>query len=246
MIENKTILAVTLARGGSKSILKKNIVPLNELPLLAYTVIEAKLSAYIDDYIVSTDDDEIAACAEKYGAMVPFRRPSNLASDTATSADALIHAVTWMEDNWNKKYDFVIELMCTNPMKTHKDIDAVIKKLNDTDADSVIAVVQLEDHHPMRVKKIIDDRLVDFCVYEKPENRRQDLRPLAYIRNGAIYAMKKEVLLKTHARYGTENSRPYIMDVRRSVNVDSPIDLMVAEELVRQNPRTYLEQQKDV
>ena len=70
-------------------------------------------------------------------------------------------------------------------------------------------VIQLEDHHPIRVKKIIDDRLVDFCIYEQPENRRQDLKPPAYIRNGSIYAMKKDVLYQTGARYGTENSRHF-------------------------------------
>ncbi len=242
MIGDKTVLAVTLARGGSKSIPQKNIVPLNGLPLLAYTVIEAKRSQYIDNYIVSTDDDEIAACAEHYGAQAPFQRPRELASDTATSADALMQAVRWMEENRDKTYDFVLELMCTNPMKTHADIDAVIEKLYNTGADSVISVVQLEDHHPMRVKKIIDDCLVDFCVYEKPENRRQDLRPPAYIRNGAIYAIKKDVLLKTRARYGTPNSRPYLMVARLSVNIDSPIDLLVAEELIKQNPRSYLEE----
>ena len=114
-----------------------------------------------------------------------------------------------------------------------EDIDAVIEKLHQTAADSVISVVQLEDHHPMRVKRIVNDRLVDFCVYEKPENRRQDLKPPAYIRNGSIYAVRKNVLLKTGARYGTENSRPYIMETSRSINIDSPVDMRIAEEMIR-------------
>lgn len=233
MIDNNPILSVTLARGGSKSIEKKNIALLNGLPLLAYTAIEAKRSKYIDDYIVSTDDAEIAECARKYGAGVPFRRPAELATDTATSAEALIHAVKWMENHLKKDYSYVIELMGTNPLKTHEDIDAVIEKLHQTAADSVISVVQLEDHHPMRVKRIVNDRLVDFCVYEKPENRRQDLKPPAYIRNGSIYAVRKNVLLKTGARYGTENSRPYIMETSRSINIDSPVDMRIAEEMIR-------------
>ena len=115
-----------------------------------------------------------------------------------------------------------------------------VSKIIETGADSVIGVTQLFDHHPMRVKKIEDDRLVDFCVYEKPENRRQDLQPPAYIRNGSIYAVKRDVLLETGARYGTADSRPHVMDADQSVNIDGPIDLILAEALLRQHPREYV------
>ena len=234
------ILMVTLARGGSKSILKKNIAPILGVPLIAYTVIEAKRVSFPNDYVVSTDDPEIAECARRYGADVPFLRPAELASDQASSASALVHAVEWVETNWEKRYDIVVELMCTNPMKTAADIDAVIRKMLDTEADSVIGVVQLLDHHPIRVKKIEDDRLVDFCLYEKPENRRQDLQPPAYIRNGSIYAVKRDLLLETEARYGTANSRPYLMSADLSLNIDGPLDMLVAEALLREHPRDYI------
>ncbi len=238
--DNMNILSVILARGGSKSIPKKNITLILGVPLIAYTIIEAKRTAFGHDYIVSTDDEEIAECARRYGAEVPFLRPAELASDQASSAAALIHAVRWMEADRKKKYDIIVELMCTNPMKTSKDIDAVIRKMIETDADSVIGVIQLFDQHPIRVKKIVDEHLVDFCVYEKPENRRQDLQPPAYIRNGSIYAVKRDVLLKTGARYGTANSRPYIMAADASVNIDSPLDILVAEVLLKQYPRDYI------
>lgn len=234
------ILMVTLARGGSKSIPKKNIALLAGSPLIAYTVVEARRVSFKHDYIVSTDDEEIAQCARHYGAEVPFLRPPELASDTASSAAAVIHAVRWMEEHRNKRYDIVIELMCTNPMKTSRDIDAVIRKMLDTGADSVIGVIPLLDHHPIRIKKIVDDHLVDFCLYEKPENRRQDLQPPAYIRNGSIYAVKRDVLLATGARYGTTESRPHIMDADTSVNIDGPLDILVAEALLKQHPRPYM------
>lgn len=234
------ILMVTLARGGSKSILKKNITPILGVPLIAYTVIEAKRVSFPNDYIVSTDDSEIGDCAQRYGAEVPFLRPAELASDQASSASALVHAVEWMEADRQKRYDIVVELMCTNPMKTAEDINAVIRKMMETGADSVIGVIQLLDHHPIRMKKIEDDRLVDFCLYEKPENRRQDLQPPAYIRNGSIYAVRRDVLLETGARYGTAHSRPYVMTEDRSLNIDGPIDMVVAEVLLRQHPRDYI------
>jgi CMP-N-acetylneuraminic acid synthetase len=233
------ILAITLARGGSKSVPRKNILPINGVPLIGYTIAEAQRSTYITRYIISTDDAEITRVAKRLGAEVPFTRPAHLATDTATSADALIHAVDFIEQAEGKKYDYIVELMCTNPMKTAEDIDAIIEKLIVTGADSVIGVVQLEEYHPARVKKIVNDRLVDFAVPET-SSRRQDLKPPAYLRNGAIYAMKRNVLMVDGFRYGTRNSRPYIMPWEKSVNVDSPIDFMIARELIKKYPRPYI------
>ena len=153
--EQRRILGITLARGGSKSVPKKNIRPLLGIPLIAYTIAEAKKSKFITRYIVSTDSEEIKQVAIQYGAEVPFLRPANLATDNATSSDALQHAVDWVEKDEGQQYDFVVELMCTNPMKTVDDIDAAIEKLMDTGADSVIGVNRLEDHHPARIKKLL-------------------------------------------------------------------------------------------
>ena len=139
------------------------------------------------------------------------------------------HAVNWVEEQEGIKYDYVVELMCTNPMKTSRDIDASIEKIIKTNADSVIAVHKLEDHHPARIKKIIDDRIVDFCIPEIPESRRQDLKPEAYIRSGSIYALKRDYLMLEGKRYGSDNSRPYILPPERSVNIDTEIDFMIAE-----------------
>ena len=188
MIGSDRILALTLARGGSKSVPGKNIRPISGIPLIAYTIAEARLSKYISRYIVSTDNEGIREVAIRYGAEAPFLRPSEYSTDTASSVSAMQHATAWVEQQEGVKYDFVIELMCTNPMKTVEDIDAAIEKLLETGADSVIAMHKLEDHHPIRIKKIIADKIVDFCLPEVPEMRRQDLRPDAYIRSGSIYA----------------------------------------------------------
>lgn len=233
------VLAVTLARGGSKSVPRKNIRPILGVPLIAYTIAEAKRSKYITRYIVSTDDEEIRQIAMRYGAEAPFLRPAHLATDEATSAAALQHAVAWAEEDEGQEYEYVIELMCTNPMKTVEDIDAAIEKLIATGADSVIGMNRLEDHHPARIKKIVNDRIVDFCVPET-SSRRQDLKPDAYIRNGSIYAMRRDVLMIQGKHYGTENSRPYIMSTECLVNVDTLMDFMMAETLLKQNPRPYV------
>ena len=230
-MKKNRILAIILARGGSKSIINKNIIDLCGKPLIAYTINEAKKSKLIDRLIVSTDDSKIKSVAKKYGAEVPFDRPKKLASDKSTSLDALIHATSWCEKSENKKYDFIVELMCTNPMKTVDDIDGAINKLIDTKADSVIGMSRLDDNHPARAKKIINDRIVDFCVPEL-SSRRQDLKPDAYIRNGSIYAIKRDVLMKKKIRFGSSNSRPYLMNQDKSVNIDNEIDLLVAKALM--------------
>jgi len=231
------ILAITLARGGSKSVPKKNIKLLSGIPVIAHTIREALQSNLINRYVVSTDDAEIQKIALSYGADCPFLRPEKFATDTASSVAALQHAVDWVEKEEGMKYDYVVELMATNPLKRVDDIDNCIKKLIDTSADSVIAVHRLDDHHPARIKKIVDDRIVDFCVAEKLESRRQDLTPDAYIRSGSIYALRRDHLMIQGQRYGSVESRPYILAPERAVNIDSEIDFLIAEQLLEKREK---------
>ena len=223
MINDKRVLAITLARGGSKGIPKKNIIDINGKPLLQYTIDEVKKSKYIDYYVVSTDDIEIENLCQKLKTSY-FQRQK--ASDTQSSADALYEVQRVMD-----RYDYIVEIMCTNPLKTVDDIDGVIEKLDNTGADSVVSVVRIWDNHPSRVKYIEGDRLKDFYP-EPPESRRQDLTPAAYVRNGSIYAMTYEQLKIKQNRLG-EDTRPYIMPEERTINIDEPIDLELARILLK-------------
>jgi CMP-N,N'-diacetyllegionaminic acid synthase len=92
---------------------------------------------------------------------------------------------------------------------------------------------RLDDHHPARIKKIVEDRIVDFCVPEKLESRRQDLMPFAYIRSGSIYALRRDHLMLQGQRYGSAESRPYVLPPERAVNIDSEIDFLIAEQLLK-------------
>jgi len=224
VFSGKRVLAVTLARGGSKRVPSKNIAPIAGLPLLYYTFREAQKSKHIDRYIVSTEDAEIASVCKEYNIDC-HKRPNELASDTATSAAAIIDVVECLED-----YDIIVELMATNPLKIAHDIDRVIEKLVTTGADSVVSVVRVWDTHPSRVKYIEDDRLMDFYP-EVPESRRQDLFPPAYIRNGSIYATTRESLISSGRRLGPV-TRPYVMPTERSINIDEPIDLYIAQSVI--------------
>ena len=224
MIGNKSVLAITLARGGSKSVHKKNITNLNGIPLLKYTTNEVKKSKYIDQYFVSTDDDDIFKFCHEDAMVSTFDRRE--ASDTQTSAEAL-----WEVTMIHNKFDYIVEIMCTNPLKNVEDIDGVIEKLDETGSDSVVSVVRIWDNHPSRVKYIKDGRLMDFFP-EVSESRRQDLIPEAYVRNGSIYAMTYDQLNIKHVRLGEDN-RPYIMSEERTINIDEPIDLELARIMLK-------------
>jgi CMP-N-acetylneuraminic acid synthetase len=227
------ILGVTLARGGSKGIPKKNIKDLCGKPLIAYTIEAGLKSQLFDEFVVSTDSQEIAEVAAKFGAKVPFLRPDELSQDHIWSRDALKHAVLECEKTYQKTYDYVVELPCVSPLRNDIHIKEAVKKLIETKADSVISVCQMQDKHPVRMKRIKDDLLQDFCQ-EFPEgegSRRQDLEP-CFIRNGAIYSMTRDCIINKFSRSGNI-SRPYVMDEFHSVNIDSIIDFYLAESLIR-------------
>ena len=237
MIKGKRVLCTILARGGSKGVKGKNKVLINGVPLIAYTIIEAKRSKYIDRIVVSTDDKDIIKIAKKYNVEAPFKRPKKFCKNNSNVNGAFFHLLDWVKKDEGKKYDFIIDLLCTNPLKTSKDIDAVIKKIERTNADSVIGVSKLEEHHPIRIKKIINDRIINFRFKEKPGSTRQSLKPVAYIRNGSIYACRWE---KRKKRIGSKNSRPYIMPELKSANIDSKLDLIIARQLIKMYPRNYI------
>ncbi len=224
----KNILGITLARGGSKGIKNKNIVKIIGKPLIYYTIKEAKKSKKLTNYIISTDSIKIKKIAQKYKVDVPFLRPKKFSKDNSSSASAIKHALLECEKIFEKKFDYIVELMATNPLKSVIDINNVIKIILRNKADSVIAVNKLFDHHPARIKKIIKGRLYDFAIKEKLESRRQDLKPNAYIRSGSIYAMSRKFVMNKK-RYYSGKSLAYILPENRTINIDDKNDLIIAK-----------------
>ena len=228
MINGQRVLAVTLARGGSKSIPKKNIALVAGRPLIDYTISEALESKLVDQYVVSTDCDEIASVASALGVSNIIRRPDSLATDTAKSSDALQHAVHYMEEQ-GQHFDIVVELMATNPLKKAHHIDAAIELLCESQSSFCVAVQRLYDHHPARIKYLDEQGIMHDFYPEVLESRRQDLAPAAYIRAGSIYCMRVEALKATGARYDKSNSVAYVLPDEAVVNIDEPVDMLVAE-----------------
>lgn len=231
MILQKEILGIIPARGGSKGIPGKNIKLLNGKPLIAYTIEEAIKCDCIQKLIVSTDSSEIAAEAKQFGAEVPFIRPNNLATDTASSIEVVLHAVNWLKEKECYIPDIVLILQPTSPLRTASDIKNVLIEMINTNADSLASVCEAAAH-PFWMKKIEHGKLLPFFETPNSYTRRQDL-PEVYQLNGAIYAVKTNVLVEKKSIYG-DDTRAYIMPAERSIDIDNMLDWRLAEILLKE------------
>lgn len=222
------MLAIIPARGGSKGLPGKNIRLLNGKPLIAYTVEAALKAKHIDRVIISTDDEEIASIAVKYGAELPFMRPAELASDTAMAIDNYIYTIGRLEKESGTPIDAFVVLQPTSPLRTAEDIDGAIELFDQKGADSVISYCQ--EAHPVIWHKYLDaeGRFVD--IFESNIKNRQDNR-VSYYPNGAVYVFKSSVIRER--KYYTNKSFAYIMPRTRSVDIDFIEDFEYAEFLLR-------------
>jgi CMP-N-acetylneuraminic acid synthetase len=228
MLENKKILGVITARGGSKGIPGKNIKLLDGKPLIAYTIEVAKKSKLITDLIVSTDDEDIAKVCRDFGAEVPFMRPVELANDTAGHLEVMQHAIKFMEDKKGIVYNYVVIFQPTSPFRTVEDIDETIKKIIEHNVDSAFSMCEIEpSQHPVKIKKMEGDTVLPYCLEEKFGVRRQDL-PVAYKRSSAVYVTKRDLPMKENRLFG-DNIVGHVVLKDRSVDIDTPYDWLLAE-----------------
>ncbi len=222
------ILCVITARGGSKGIPGKNIKMLGDKPLIAYSVIAASRSKLITHTIVSTDDPEIAAVAQKYGAEVPFIRPKELAQDATPHLPVMQHAIEFMEKKLGIIFDYAVIFQPTSPFKLTEDIDETLKVLIDSKADSAVSLVKADSHeHPIKMKKLEGAKVIPYCIPEPEGVGRQGLSP-AYRRSSAVYAMRRDLLMKDGRLFG-ESIVGHIVPEDRSIDIDTPLDWIKAE-----------------
>ncbi|MDE1925261.1 MAG: acylneuraminate cytidylyltransferase family protein, partial [Patescibacteria group bacterium] len=219
------------ARGGSKGLPGKNIKLLGGKPLIAYSIDAAKQSSFITHTIVSTDNEETAKVARECGGDVPFMRPPELATDTTGHVEVMQHAVKFMEDKLGITFDYAVIFQPTSPFRIKDDVDGTIQKLIDTGADSAVSLVEVESaNHPMKIKKLEGDRVRAYCMDEPEGARRQDL-PKAYRRSSAVYAMKRDLLMKEGKLYG-EFVAGYVTPKERFIDIDTSEDWTRAESML--------------
>ncbi|WP_066356027.1 acylneuraminate cytidylyltransferase family protein [Aliarcobacter skirrowii] len=225
MYTNKTFLAIIPARGGSKRLPRKNILDLCGKPLIAYTIEAALKSKYINKVIVSSDDEEILNISSKFGADI-IKRPIDLANDTATTFDAIKHTIENVE-----KYDYIVLLQPTSPLRNEKHIDEAIELLEKKKADAIVSVCEM-DHSPLWSNTLPKDgNMNNFLKDEILNKRSQDLEKF-YRLNGAIYICKTEKLIENKSFLLKDNIFAYIMNRENSVDIDEEIDFKIAEVLI--------------
>ena len=226
MIDGKNILAVILARGGSKRLPGKNILDLAGKPLIAWSIESGLNSKYIDEVIVSSDSDKILNISKKYGTKI-VKRPSALASDTATSFDAIKHTI----DIRDQKFDFVILLQPTSPLRNNGHIDEALELLIKKNADAIISVTET-DYSPSWADTLPKDRsMVNFLKNGVLNKRSQDFVK-HYRINGAIYICRTEKLLEEKSFFLKGNIYAYQMNRESSVDIDEKIDFQLAKMLI--------------
>lgn len=225
-------LAFIFARGGSKGVPRKNVKPLAGLPLIGHSIRIAKACPSLGDVIVSTDDDEIAETALALGAQVPFRRPAELASDTASEWLAWRHAIEWVRDN-RGMFDNFVSLPTTSPFRSVEDVEACIDILRRDPATDVVTTVRKADRSPWFNMVTLDADGLAQLVIRPAEGvvRRQDA-PTVYDMTTVAYAARSRFVLE---RNGLFDGRMRVVEVpaERALDIDTPYDFAIADLIAR-------------
>jgi CMP-N,N'-diacetyllegionaminic acid synthase len=225
------VLGIIPARGGSRRVPRKNIRLLAGKPLIAYTIEAALHSTSIERLVVSTDDEEIAEVARKWGAEVPFLRPAELAKSDTPDQPVFLHVLEWLKNNDDYEPEIVVNLRPTTPFKTPQIIDRVVKKIRDTGADVVRTMTLVEGvHHPYWMYRLSEDgsaELISGDIKLSKYYQRQLLPPVYRI-NGVVDAMKTHIIYKENI-LDNQNMKGVIISEKESMDVDTEFDFMHCE-----------------
>lgn len=222
------ILAIIPARGGSKGVPSKNNKLLGDRPLIAYSINQAIASHSFAKIIVSTDDESIAKTAIDFGAEVPFIRPSELSTDTASSIAVVQHAVNFLESK-NEFFDAVCLLQPTSPFREKGFINKAIETFYSDNSDALVSVLQVpHEYNPHWVFEADKNGMLQIATGEKEIIKRRQELPEAFFRDGAIY-LTKVGIIKKGTFYGEKlgyiESNPKLY-----VNIDTMEDWILAEQ----------------
>lgn len=227
---SSAVLGLVPARGGSKGVPGKNVRPLAGHTLLEYTSRAARESGVLDRVILSTDVPEIADAGRRAGLEVPFMRPASLAADDTPMLPVIEHALAeTAKHGWVPS--IIVLLQPTSPLRRPDHIRDAVNLLRETNADSVVTVVEIPRHlSPDYVMRIDGGRLKPFLPGGQRITRRQDARP-AYSRDGTVYAFRRSTLERWGGIYG-DDCRPLLIDVRESLSIDTQDDWEQAERVL--------------
>jgi CMP-N,N'-diacetyllegionaminic acid synthase len=240
MPKSSTVVGIVPARGGSKGLPGKNLLRIGGKPLIAYTILTAKQAHCLDRIIVTTDSPEIAAVSRRYGAEVPFLRPKRLARDTTHTPAVIEHAIVYLEKHEAMEVNVIVTLQPTSPFRRPEQIDSAVKMLlNNRRFDSVITVreVRLPPFWMFRRGKNVLFPFVNNGIDYSLKERQQ--LPSVYGPNGAVYVTRRELLRDRgllFSAFAGGRTGSVLMDERASLDIDGPVDFMLAKMLIEKHP----------
>ncbi len=229
MIEKKKLICIIPARKGSKGLKNKNIRRLNNIPLIAWSILLAKKCNEIDDIIVSTDSVKISKIAKKYGAKVPFIRPKKLATDKASSFNVIKHTINFFKKK-NIFYDYVLLLEPTSPLRDLKDVNFCIKKVLSKKIETLVSITKSINQHPSFLYSLNKKSFLKPYFENSKKKlyiRRQDLEPLYYL-EGSVYMSKVSTLLSKKTFYH-KKTQGFRVEKWKSLEIDDINDFYLAE-----------------
>ncbi|WP_418113761.1 acylneuraminate cytidylyltransferase family protein [Vibrio scophthalmi] len=228
MLNTKKVIAIIPARGGSKRLPRKNILPLGGKPLIGWTIEAAQNSVYVDEIFISTDDQEIADIASQFGVAVPELRPDYLSTDTSTTQSVIFYTL----EKYCKDADVVVLLQPTSPFRCCKDIDESLEMLSNKDANMVVSVTKCE-HSPLWANTLTDDLSMKDFVPKEALKPAQELQSY-YRLNGAIYAFDVESLVDKGEIIYDEHCFAYNMSQDKSIDIDTEFDFKLANFFIKE------------
>ena len=238
MFDGKTFLSIIPARAGSKGLKQKNLKELCGKPLVCWSIDAGLKSKYIDEVMVSTDDLQIAEVAKTYGAKVPFIRPKFLSKDTTPTFDVIEHAVQYYKSELKKEFDYIVLLEPTSPLREIEDIDNSIKKLINSNAQSIVGISKTESQNPSFL--VLKNAESYISGYEHPNIevvRRQNIKSVFFL-EGSIYISKTSILLNRKTFYH-EKTLGYEIHKFKSFEIDDIYDFVIIEALMKYKSKKY-------
>jgi len=232
-LKNKKILAIIPARGGSKRLPNKNILPLHQKPLISWTIEEAKKSKYISKIIISTDDERVKQIAEDY-SIEYISRSKILSSDEATTVDVVVDVINKQVET----YDYILLLQPTSPLRNVQDINNACELLNIKNASSIISMCEVD--HPVQWNTTINEKqCIDNFIININTKRSQELET-HYRLNGAIYLIKTDEFLSQKSFFSNEKNYAYIMTKENSIDIDDKFDFQLANNIKKEQIKDAL------
>lgn len=228
--DGKKVIGLIPARGGSKGIARKNLLPILGKPLIQYTIEAALNSKYIDEILVSSEDEEILAFAQKFPRVRALRRPEEFAADSSSPNEVVSHIISMGPFGVGTEDPLLVYLQPTSPLRTGAHIDASLDMLRLTNTHRLISVTEVNKSPFKSFKLDLEGKLISLFEEGLSNARRQDL-PITYHPNGAIYVFTAQDFLM-HGSFPSNGSIPYVMSAKESVDIDIIDDIATAERIL--------------